>query len=97
MEDIQAVAGPIAQRHFEKVEAERRALQEKLDAEAASRKAEEDAKRAAAEQQQQHPQGSEGAKASEQPPTAESEVAINPKDEEMIDLHTSAKEPDGMT
>jgi heat shock protein 4 len=47
IEEIQAMAGPIIQRHFEKVEAERRAIQEKLDAESAAKKADEDARRTA--------------------------------------------------
>lgn len=42
------MAGPIVQRHFEKVEAERRAVQERVDAEqAAKRAAEEEARKAA--------------------------------------------------
>ena len=39
MEEIRAMAGPITQRYFEKVEADRQALQAKLDAEAAAKKA----------------------------------------------------------
>jgi len=49
MEEIRAMAGPIVQRHFDKVEAERQALQAKLDAEAAARKAAEEEVRKAAE------------------------------------------------
>lgn len=44
MEEIRSLAGPIVQRHFEKVEAERRAVQERVEAENA-------AKRAAAEEE----------------------------------------------
>jgi heat shock 70kDa protein 4 len=47
MDEIRAMAGPIVQRHFEKVEAERQAIQEKLDAEAAAKRAEEEARKAA--------------------------------------------------
>ncbi|KAI0478992.1 heat shock protein Hsp88 [Xylariaceae sp. FL0804] len=48
MDEIRAMAGPITQRYFDKVEADRQALQAKLDAEAAAKKAsEEDAKKAA--------------------------------------------------
>jgi heat shock 70kDa protein 4 len=48
MEEIRTLIGPIAQRYFDKVEAERQALQAKLDAEAAAKKAaEEEAKKAA--------------------------------------------------
>lgn len=49
MEEIRAMAGPIVQRHFEKTEAERRAIQEKLEAEAAAKRAAEEEARKAAE------------------------------------------------
>ncbi|KAM5370551.1 hypothetical protein ACJZ2D_008484 [Fusarium nematophilum] len=49
IDEIRAMAGPIVQRHFEQVEAERRAIQEKVDAERAAKKAEEDARKAEAE------------------------------------------------
>jgi heat shock protein 4 len=39
MDEIRAMAGPISQRYFDKVEADRQALQAKLDAEAAAKKA----------------------------------------------------------
>ncbi|GAB0133594.1 Heat shock protein hsp88 [Epichloe bromicola] len=48
LEELRALAGPIVQRHFEKVEAERRAIQERIEAEqAAKRAAEEEARKAA--------------------------------------------------
>nr|AXS58608.1 heat shock protein 88 homeolog b [Epichloe coenophiala] len=48
LEELRALAGPIVQRHFEKVEAERRAVQERIEAEqAAKRAAEEEARKAA--------------------------------------------------
>lgn len=47
MDEIRAMAGPIVQRHFEKVEAERIAVQERVEAEKAAKKAEEDARKAA--------------------------------------------------
>ncbi|KAK6828146.1 hypothetical protein PG987_011487 [Apiospora arundinis] len=47
MDEIRAMAGPIAQRHFDKVEAERQELQAKLDAEAAAKKAAEEEKKQA--------------------------------------------------
>ncbi|CAH0001258.1 unnamed protein product [Clonostachys byssicola] len=47
MDEIRAMAGPIVQRHFEKVEADRIAVQERLDAEKAAKKAEEEARKAA--------------------------------------------------
>lgn len=43
------MAGPITQRYFDKVEADRQALQAKLDAEAAAKKAAEEQARKAAE------------------------------------------------
>lgn len=33
LEELRAMAGPVVQRHFEKVEAERRAVQERVEAE----------------------------------------------------------------
>jgi len=49
MDEIRSLAGPIVQRHFEKVEAERQVLQARLDAEAAAKKAAEEEARKAAE------------------------------------------------
>ena len=52
MDEIRAMAGPVVQRHFEKEEAERQALQARIDAENAAKKAaaEEEAARKAAEE-----------------------------------------------
>lgn len=63
MDEIRAMAGPIVQRHFDKVESERQALQARLDAEAAAKRAaEEEAKQAAdAEKSSQDP-AADGAK-----------------------------------
>ncbi|KAF4982074.1 hypothetical protein FZEAL_2226 [Fusarium zealandicum] len=47
IDEIRAMAGPIVQRHFEKVEAERQAVLEKAEAERAAKKAEEEARKAA--------------------------------------------------
>ncbi|KAG7113267.1 Heat shock protein hsp88 like [Verticillium longisporum] len=48
IDELRAMAGPIMQRHFEKVEAERQAVQAKIDAEKeAKRAAEEEARKAA--------------------------------------------------
>jgi heat shock protein 4 len=47
IDEIRAMAGPIVQRHFEKVETERQAALEKAEAERAAKKAEEDARKAA--------------------------------------------------
>ncbi|XXG99258.1 hypothetical protein Hte_005595 [Hypoxylon texense] len=49
MDEIRVMAGPIAQRYFDKVEADRQALQAKLDADAAAKKAAEEEARKAAE------------------------------------------------
>ncbi|KAI1817494.1 heat shock protein Hsp88 [Poronia punctata] len=51
MDEIRAMAGPINQRYFDKVEADRQALQAKLDAEAAAKKAAEEEARKAGEGQ----------------------------------------------
>lgn len=67
MEEIRSLAGPVIQRHFEKVEAERQALQAKLDAEKAAKKAEEEARKAAEAEKAAREGGSqEGAKADEE-------------------------------
>ncbi|KAG7288023.1 Heat shock protein hsp88 [Staphylotrichum longicolle] len=47
MDEIRALAGPVVQRHFEKVEAERQALQARLEAEKAKKAAEAEARKAA--------------------------------------------------
>lgn len=48
MDEIRAMAGPITQRYFDKIEADRQALQAKIDAEAAAKKAaEEEARKGA--------------------------------------------------
>jgi heat shock protein 4 len=49
MDEIRAMAGPIVQRHFDKVEAERQAVQARIDAEQAAKKAAEEEARKAAE------------------------------------------------
>ncbi|EEU34379.1 uncharacterized protein NECHADRAFT_72327 [Fusarium vanettenii 77-13-4] len=53
IDEIRAMAGPIVQRHFEKVEAERQAALERAEAERAAKKAEEDARKAEAEKDQE--------------------------------------------
>ncbi|KAK6219553.1 hsp70-like protein [Colletotrichum tabaci] len=47
IDEIRAMAGPIVQRHFDKVEEERRLVQERVDAEKAAKRAEEEARKAA--------------------------------------------------
>ncbi|KAJ4300469.1 adenyl-nucleotide exchange factor sse1 [Collariella sp. IMI 366227] len=49
IDEIRALAGPIVQRHFDKVEAERQALQAKLEADRAAKRAAEEQARKAAE------------------------------------------------
>lgn len=49
IDEIRGMAGPIVQRHFEKVEAERQAVQQRLEAERAAKKAAEEEARKAAE------------------------------------------------
>ncbi|KAK2603784.1 adenyl-nucleotide exchange factor sse1 [Conoideocrella luteorostrata] len=49
LDELRALAGPIVQRHFEKVEAERRAVQERVEAEQAAKRATEEEARKAAE------------------------------------------------
>ncbi|CCC08173.1 hypothetical protein SMACR_01721 [Sordaria macrospora] len=46
IEEIRALAGPVVQRHFDKVEAERQAVLERLEAEKAAKKAEQEARKA---------------------------------------------------
>ncbi|KAM3485804.1 hypothetical protein MY8738_001090 [Beauveria namnaoensis] len=59
IDEIRAMAGPVIQRHFEKVEAERQAVQERVDAEQAAKRAAEEEARKAAEAEK----GAEGADA----------------------------------
>lgn len=48
MDEIRALAGPIVQRYFDKVEADRQAVQARIDAERAAKQgAEEEARKAA--------------------------------------------------
>ncbi|KAI0159139.1 heat shock protein 70 family [Pestalotiopsis sp. NC0098] len=50
MDEIRAMAGPINQRYFDKVEQERAAVQSKLDAESAAKRSEAEAKKTAEEE-----------------------------------------------
>ncbi|KAI1765472.1 heat shock protein Hsp88 [Hypoxylon sp. FL1150] len=49
MDELRSMAGPITQRYFDKIEADRQAVQAKVDAEAAAKKAAEEEARKAAE------------------------------------------------
>ncbi|KAK0718197.1 heat shock protein 70 family [Lasiosphaeria miniovina] len=80
MDEIKALAGPVVQRHFEKVEADRQALQARLDAEKAAKKAAEEAARKAAEPEKapQEAAKDEDMTDAEAPPKAEVEETIDP-------------------
>ncbi|KHN97875.1 Heat shock protein Hsp88 [Metarhizium album ARSEF 1941] len=58
LDELRALAGPIVQRHFEKIEAERRAAQERIEAEKAAKRAAEEEDRKAAEAEKSAQQGS---------------------------------------
>lgn len=80
MDELRALAGPIVQRHFEKVEAERQALQERLEAEKAAKKIEDDARKAAeAEKAAQEGTGDEEMKDADGAAQAEVEENGDPK------------------
>jgi heat shock protein 4 len=46
MDELRSLAGPVVQRHFDKVEAERQAVQARIDAEQAAKRAAEEEKAA---------------------------------------------------
>jgi heat shock protein 4 len=73
IDEIRAMAGPIVQRYFDKVEAERRAVQEKVEAEQAAKKAaEEEARKAAEAEKAAQPDAEmKDAEAAPQPETEE--------------------------
>ncbi|KAH8889789.1 heat shock protein 70 [Thozetella sp. PMI_491] len=75
IDELKSLAGPIVQRHFEKVEAERQAVQARLDAEKA-KKAEEEAARKAAEAKENGSKDEEMTDA--EAPKAEVEEAEDP-------------------
>ncbi|KAL7785969.1 heat shock protein 70 [Trichoderma ceciliae] len=79
MEEIRALAGPVVQRHFEKVEAERRAIQERVDAEQAAKRAAEEEARKAAEAEKAAQGGSDQEMKDADVPQTESEEAGDPK------------------
>lgn len=84
IDEIRALAGPVIQRHFEKVEAERQAVQAKVDAERAAKKAAEEEARKQAEAQKGSQEGGANGKDAEMQdadaaPKAEVEEAQDPK------------------
>ncbi|KAL2159821.1 hypothetical protein VTH06DRAFT_1954 [Thermothelomyces fergusii] len=92
MDEIRALAGPIEQRHFEKVEAERRELQAKLEAERAKKAAEEEAARKAAEAEKAEQQAADGGDAANDGAAANVPNGDGAaKDEEMTDADAPPK------
>lgn len=89
IDEIRAMAGPVTQRHFEKVEAERRAVQERVEAEQAAKKAAEEEARKAAEAEKAAQEAAANAngdgngdaemKDADSTPQAETEEAADPK------------------
>ncbi|KAK2613446.1 hypothetical protein N8I77_000361 [Diaporthe amygdali] len=83
IDEIRAMAGPIVQRHFEKVEAERQAVQAKVDAEKAAKKAAEEQARKQTEAQKPAQEGANGKDAemtdADAAPKAEVEESEDPK------------------
>jgi heat shock protein 4 len=78
IDEIRAMAGPIVQRHFDKVEAERQAAQEKHEAEQAAKKAAEEEARKAAEAEKAS-QGDAEMKDADAAPQPETEEAGDSK------------------
>ncbi|KAL6858491.1 heat shock protein 70 [Trichoderma novae-zelandiae] len=79
MDEIRALAGPVVQRHFEKVEAERRAVQERVDAEQAAKRAAEEEARKAAEAEKGAQGGADQEMKDADGAQAETEEAGDPK------------------
>jgi heat shock 70kDa protein 4 len=65
MDEIRALAGPIVQRHFDKVEKDRQAVQARIDAEQAAKRAAEEEARKAAEAEKATKDGANGSKDAE--------------------------------
>lgn len=79
MDEIRAMAGPVFQKHFEKVERERQEAQAKADAEKAKKTAEEEARKQA-EAQKAPQEGSKDAEMTDaDAPKAEVEEAGDPE------------------
>ncbi|GJN67188.1 heat shock protein Hsp88 [Purpureocillium lilacinum] len=78
LEELRAMAGPVVQRHFEKVEAERRAVQERVEAEKAAKRAAEEEARKAAEAEKAAQGGDQEMKDAADGAQAETDEAGNP-------------------
>lgn len=80
IDEIRAMAGPIVQRHFDKVEEERRIVQERVDAEKAAKKAAEEEARKAAEAEKAAQEGGADAEMKDaEAPAADGAEAGDPK------------------
>ncbi|KAL7810357.1 heat shock protein 70 [Trichoderma gracile] len=79
MDEIRALAGPVVQRYFEKVEAERRAVQERVEAEQAAKRAAEEEARKAAEAEKAAQGGADQEMKDADAPQPEIEEAGDPK------------------
>ncbi|KAK5998197.1 Heat shock protein hsp88 [Cladobotryum mycophilum] len=79
MDEIRAMAGPIVQRHFDKVEAERRAQQERIEAEQAAKRAAEEEARKAAEAEKATQGGSDQEMKDAEASQAEIDASGDPK------------------
>lgn len=80
MDEIRAMAGPVFQKHFEKVEKERQEAQAKADAEKAKKAAEEEARKQAEAAQKAPQEGSKDAEMTDaDAPKAEVEEAGDPE------------------
>ncbi|KAJ4413848.1 adenyl-nucleotide exchange factor sse1 [Gnomoniopsis sp. IMI 355080] len=80
MDEIRAMAGPVFQKHFEKVERERQEAQAKADAEKAKKAAEEEARKQAEAAQKAPQEGSKDAEMTDaDAPKAEVEEAGDPE------------------
>ncbi|KAK0388674.1 hypothetical protein NLU13_4917 [Sarocladium strictum] len=79
IDEIRAMAGPIVQRHFEKVEEERRIVQERVEAEKAAKKAAEEEARKAAEAEKAAQAGADAEMKDADAPAAEGAESGDPK------------------
>jgi heat shock protein 4 len=78
MDEIRSLAGPVVQRHFEKVEAHRQAVQAKLEADRARKAAEAAEARKAAEADKAQNNGKDEEMTDADAPKAEVEEAGDP-------------------
>lgn len=79
IDEIRAMAGPIVQRHFEKVEEERRIVQERVEAEKAAKKAAEEEARKAAEAEKAAQAGADAEMKDAEAPSGDVSESGDPK------------------